>query len=507
MKPSNSMVGLLALYFALGYTVAKVTDSDPEKSMMAPITESATVSAQVSPSQPVAQAPQVQPAAANPAPAPAIAAKPAPAPAIAAKPAPAPAIAAKPAPAPAVAAKPAPVAKPSPTPVTKPTPSTPTSSQIWRVRVNAEDAQLGPKNAPMTVVFFSAFGCGTCTTFKDAPKKLVEKYGDKVRIVFKHKVIPASAPDSIEASVAALAAKEQGKFWEFHDKLFETNALDPSSLVSHAKALGLNVAKFSADLKRSDLRGQALKDALLANEVGAHSMPNIMVNGERMKGAKTFENLVTLTDAVLPKAEKALASGEKADGYYDRVVSTGKAFDQLETRKIVIDDTGAAILGKKDAPITLAVYEDFQCPFCAKISPALKAFYLLNKDKVRIVFKHMPLSSIHPEAQLASEAAKEAQAQGKFWEYHDALFDGQKALDRASLDRYAQTVGLDMTKFKAALDGRVHQAAVQRDASEGQRNGVTGTPSVYLNGRKYQGPRGYPPEGLEAVSRAYLGMD
>ena len=150
---------------------------------------------------------------------------------------------------------------------------------------------MGPETAPMTVVFFSAFGCGTCTTFKDAPQKLVEKYGDKVRIVFKHKIIPEPAPDSLAASVAALAAKEQGKFWEYHDKLFETNALDPASLTAHASALGLNLKKFKADMERSELRGQALKDALLANEVGAHSMPNIMVNGERMKGAKTFENL------------------------------------------------------------------------------------------------------------------------------------------------------------------------------------------------------------------------
>ena len=103
---------------------------------------------------------------------------------------------------------------------------------------------MGPETAPMTVVFFSAFGCGTCTTFKDAPQKLVEKYGDKVRIVFKHKIIPEPAPDSLAASVAALAAKEQGKFWEYHDKLFETNALDPASLTAHASALGLNLKKF-----------------------------------------------------------------------------------------------------------------------------------------------------------------------------------------------------------------------------------------------------------------------
>ena len=498
------MVGLLALYFALGFAVAKVSESDPEKSMTsaAPINQNETDQSAPATPQPVVVAPA--PAAVPPAPAAAPSASAVAVANVAPRPAARPS-----APAPTQGtAKPAAIAKP--TPAAKPAPVSPTTptkpTQIWRVRVNDSDAQLGPTGAPMTVVFFSAFGCGTCTTFQDAPKKLVEKYGDQVRVVFKHKVIPEPAPDSLAASIASLAAKEQGKFWEFHNKLFETNALDPNSIEAHATALGLDMKKFRADLKRSDLRGQALMDALLANEVGAHSMPNIMVNGERMKGAKTFENLISLTDSILPRAQAAFEKEEKKPGFYARIISGGKAFDQLEKRKVTVDDSGAAILGKRDAPITVAVYEDFQCPFCAKISPALKAFQLLNKDQVRIVFKHMPLNSIHSDAQLASEAAKEAQAQGKFWEYHDALFDGQKSLDRASLERYAQVVGLDLGKFKAALDGRVHQAAVNRELSEGQRNGVTGTPSVYINGRKYQGPRGYPPEGMEAVSRAYLGM-
>ena len=118
----------------------------------------------------------------------------------------------------------------------------------------------------------------------------------------------------------------------------------------------------------------------------------------------------------------------------------------------------------------------------------------------------MPLLSIHPQAMLAAEAAREAHEQGKFWEYHDILYQNQKALERADLERYAEQVGLDMTRFRQALDTHKHQAAVRRDMAEGSRAGVRGTPTIFINDRLYQGPRGFPPEGLEAVSAAYFGL-
>ena len=99
-----------------------------------------------------------------------------------------------------------------------------------------------------------------------------------------------------------------------------------------------------------------------------------------------------------------------------------------------------------------------------------------------------------------------AHAQGKFWEYHDILFANQSALDSPNLETYAQQAGLDVAKFKADLAKGVGRDIIARDAKEGQAAGVSGTPSVFINGLKYQGPKGYPPEGLEAVARAYLGL-
>lgn len=316
--------------------------------------------------------------------------------------------------------------------------------------------------------------------------KLKEKFGDKVRLVWKHKVIPAQHPDAIAASTAAIAAQNQGKFWEYHDKLFATQALDPASLEQHAKDLGLDLEKFKTDMASPALRGQALVDALLANEVAAHSMPNVLVNGVRMAGDKSMDNMMSVVEAQLAKAEEAIKAGADAKTFYEKAVAGGKTFPQMDPIKITVSDVNTPILGKKDAPITVTAFEDFECPFCAQTAPAIKAFHYANPDKVRLLYKFTPLRDIHPKAQLAAEAAAEAEAQGKFWEYKDVLYQNQKALERADLERYAEQIGLDMAAFKSALDTGKHKATIDAHLAEAGRAQVSGTPSIYINGQKYQ---------------------
>ena len=119
-----------------------------------------------------------------------------------------------------------------------------------------------------------------------------------------------------------------------------------------------------------------------------------------------------------------------------------------------------------------------------------------GKDKASVVFKHFPLN-FHKDAQLAAEASMAAHEQGKFWEFHDLLFANNKALSRPDLERYAQDLNLDMDKFKAALDGGKFSQRVRQDMIEGQRASVRGTPSIYINGLKYEGPRD--PTGMIAA--------
>ena len=269
------------------------------------------------------------------------------------------------------------VARPTPPPAARPTPppalqaapaantsqpsqTPPPVDTIWRVVVNEEDASLGSADAPITAVIFTAFGCETCRTFAPAVKRMKDKFGKKVRVVIKHKILPPT-PYALEASIASLAAKEQGKFWEMHDKLFENSpAFDPGSLERYAKEIGLNIGKFKKDIKLDRLRGQIMRDTLLANEVGAHSMPNILVNGVRIRGEKSYENLVPLLEQELEKAKQGIKGGIAAKDYYSKTVASGKNFQQLEPTKFRFSSANSATLGKPDAQIVITVFEDFQ---------------------------------------------------------------------------------------------------------------------------------------------------
>ena len=385
---------------------------------------------------------------------------------------------------------------PSPSPAPAAAPSAPSDpNQIWRVTTHADDAKLGPDSAAVRVVVFGAFGNMESSEFAPAINQAAKAFGDKVQIRFKHKVIPAPHPDSVVAAEASAAANAQGKFWAFFDKLMPNTAIDRGGIDAAAKAAGVDMARFTKELDGGKYRGQVLRDSLLTNEVAAHSYPNILVNGVRLK-TKTFDGLKALIDEQMGKS-----GGKK----YDDIVKDGKTFEQTGGPAAKFDIDGSPILGRKEAKIEVAVFEDFQCPFCSKIAPTVKEFQKRFPNDVKIVYKHMPLD-IHADAQGASEASMAALAQGKFWEYHDILYANQQALTRPDLEKYAQQAGLDMARFKKDLDGGVGKSVISRDMREGQNAGVSGTPSVYINGMKYQGPRGYPAEGLEAVARVHFGL-
>jgi protein-disulfide isomerase len=142
--------------------------------------------------------------------------------------------------------------------------------------------------------------------------------------------------------------------------------------------------------------------------------------------------------------------------------------------------------GEPSAAIVILLFSDFQCPSCAKVEETLKEVRDAFPKDVQVIFKHSPLP-IHADAPLAHELAIEAARQGKFWEMHDLLFANQEKLKRADLDGYAQKLGLNMPAVTKALAERTHRPAVERDLVEARALGVTGTPTIYLNGRRAVG--------------------
>ena len=147
----------------------------------------------------------------------------------------------------------------------------------------------------------------------------------------------------------------------------------------------------------------------------------------------------------------------------------------------------APAFGPKDAKVTIVEFSDFECPFCSRAAEATHKIKEKYGDKVRFVFRQFPLS-FHSHAHLAAEASLAANAQGKFWEYHDKLFANQKGLERDKLEGYAKELGLDLAKFKKALDDKSHSAAVDAELKLGEEVAVDGTPTMFLNGARVANP-------------------
>jgi protein-disulfide isomerase len=151
------------------------------------------------------------------------------------------------------------------------------------------------------------------------------------------------------------------------------------------------------------------------------------------------------------------------------------------------------VLGSTDASATLLEYGDYECPACGATHPLVKAILESVGDQICFAFRHFPLSNVHPHAERAAEAAEAAGAQGGFWEMHDALFENQNALDYDDLAEYAAELGLDASRLISEIMANVYVDRVREDFRSGVRSGVNGTPTFFINGVRYDGPRALHP--------------
>jgi protein-disulfide isomerase len=160
----------------------------------------------------------------------------------------------------------------------------------------------------------------------------------------------------------------------------------------------------------------------------------------------------------------------------------------VDEPRVEVSIDGAPAMGPADARVTIVEFTDYQCRFCEKALATVHALAAMYPKDVRVVLKSFPLPG-HTHARLAAEAALAAGDQGKYWEMHDLLLANQEQLERAALESYAAKLGLDMGRFRAALDGGTHRAAVERDFAEAQALGLQGVPVFVINGRIVPGAR------------------
>ena len=353
----------------------------------------------------------------------------------------------------------------------------------------------------VTLVEFSEFQCPYCSKIVPTINEILKTYGDDVRVVFKHNPLPFHK-DAGPAAEAAMAANEQGKFWEYHDVLFANmRALSADKLEEYAAQVGLDMAKFKEVMASGKYKEKIKADQKLAGEVSARGTPNTFVNGRQVTGARPFADFKKLIDEEIVKAKALIAKGVARKDVYAETIKNGKVFKPLEDKAHNFTATPIATLGNADAKVKVYEFSDFQCPYCSRVGKPLKDLVAAYKGEVAVVFKHFPLS-FHKEAMPAAKASIAAGQQGKFWEYHDKLFAEQKSLRGATDEtffKWAEEMKLDMAKFKASFNDPATAAMVKADMEEGRKAGLRGTPSVYINGRKFQPQRGYSVSAFKSV--------
>jgi protein-disulfide isomerase len=381
----------------------------------------------------------------------------------------------------------------------KPAVPEPEDTAIWRVPVEKSDPARGPADALVTLVLFSDFQCPYCKRVEETLADLEQKYGSDLRIVWKDYPLPfhnRAVPAAVLARVA-FAKKGVKGFWQAHRALFEgQDDLDDAALKVIAKGLGLSwpeIQRAMADHRFKDVF-EASED--LAKTLKVSGTPCSFVNGYRVAGAVPAEKFVEVIDAQFAKARAMADDRHSQAGIYEAIAKTGQQSDGPERREVDAPTRDNPSRGNAAAKVTLQIFGDFQCPFCQRINPTLAQLEKRFPGRLRLVWRNYPMP-FHDNAALAAEAAQEVFAQKgapSFWEYHDLLFAAQAkgGLERPNLEKLAQKLGVDMKRFRAALDARTHQATVDKDVAVARKAELDGTPVSVINGYVVSGVRPFP---------------
>ncbi len=370
---------------------------------------------------------------------------------------------------------------------------------------------LGRNSAPVTIVGFMDLQCPYCARAWGTMREVQSEYGDSVRFVWKHHPL-AFHRQAKDAAVAAEAARRQGKFFEFSTQVFERQKALKNNhealFLEIADAVGIEKQQFLNDLKDPVLAARVEADAALAKELGQRGTPAFFVNGEKVVGAQPKAKFVSLIDQELLDIRAALESGElSADRIYADRVALNLESDtpaSRPTRKkagpaMVEIKPRDAMRGPPTAPVTVVIFSDFQCPFCARANPTLEALAKKYGQDIRFVFKHLPLP-FHAEAKEMAYTALAAGEQGKFWEMHDLLFQNQRSFKGdpdGEAEKLAQQLQLDMNKFRKDYASKAIRDQVDADLKVASDLDVRGTPNFLINGVRLTGAK--PQAEFEAV--------
>ena len=240
-------------------------------------------------------------------------------------------------------------------------------------------------------------------------------------------------------------------------------------------------------MKKLTLLGAALLQlALIAAPVHAADLDQEAFKQAMQKYLEKDENLDTVGTALETYYKSKRQKQQQAAAAAER-----NRMEEQFNNPVKIDIGDSPVMGKKDAPVTIIEFSDFQCPYCGRGKDTMHEVAEAYPDQVKIVFKHLPLP-FHPQAKPAARASIAAQKQGKFWEMHDKLFENQKNLSDETYIALANELGLDIEKFKRDFNDPAVAKMVDDDAALAATLGVQGTPGFFVNGVQVRGAKPFP---------------
>ena len=373
-------------------------------------------------------------------------------------------------------------------------------------RVPADGAPArGPADALLPIDEFSDIQCRFCRIASDTVAELQRLYPRDVRLVYRHSLLDPEG--GTMAAEAAAAAAAQGRFWAFHDRVFaERGRIDRAALERCAREVGLDLVRFRRDLDDARFRSAVRGDSRSAAAFGVAATPVFFVNGRPLVGSRGIGPFVALVEEERARAAALVAGGVPRAEVYRRTVERGLAgagpiaAGADEPPRVELDPSSVQAvgvgepsqrLGSDEALVTIVEFGDYRCGYCAAVQPTLAQLRQDYGDDLRLVFRHLPLGG-NAESRRLAEVAAAAAEQGRFWPMHARLYASDGALDRQAIEAIARDIGLDMARFRAALDKRRMADGVSRDAADGARMGVSGTPTFFVNGTPLVGAA--PPE-------------
>jgi protein-disulfide isomerase len=365
------------------------------------------------------------------------------------------------------------------------------TSTVFKIPVGASPASGSPQ-ALVTIIEFSDFQCPFCSRVEPTLKSVKDKYGDKIRLVWKNEPLPfhPAAEPAAEAALEVRAEKGDKGFWDVHDKFFSNqkdivngSAANIDGIVNLATQAGANADKIKKAISDHTHKKDIDADQDLAEDFQANGTPHFFINGRRLVGAQPEEKFDAIIDEEIKKAQDAIAKGVRPSEIYEALTKDGKAAPPPETKPVPKDlPSNDPSRGNMGARVTIHEWSDFQCPFCGRVEPTVQQVMKDYGDKIKFVWHDLPLP-MHPDAPLAAEAGREAYAQkgpSAFWAMHDKMFANQKNIKRDDLDGYAKELNLNMDKWKAALDGNTHSSEIEAAKKSGNDDGIQGTPAFII---------------------------